>query len=45
MAKIVIESSSLTQPLILYTGLKPAMLDSISGVMLYLVCLEEIFSC
>jgi hypothetical protein len=32
MAKIVVDSSSLTQPLLLYPGLGPAMLDNIGGV-------------
>jgi hypothetical protein len=32
MTKIVVGSSSLTQPLILYPGLGPAMLDNIGGV-------------
>jgi hypothetical protein len=32
MAKIVVGSSSLTQPLILYPGLGPAMLDNIAGL-------------
>jgi hypothetical protein len=32
MGKIVVGSSSLTQPLLLYPGLRPAMLDNIDGV-------------
>jgi hypothetical protein len=32
MAKIVVGSPSLTQPLLLYPGLRPAMLDNIGGV-------------
>jgi hypothetical protein len=32
MAKIVVGSLSLTQPLILYPGLGPAMLDNIAGL-------------
>jgi hypothetical protein len=32
MTKIVIGSVSLTQPLLLYPGLGPAMLDNIGGV-------------
>jgi hypothetical protein len=32
MAKIVVVSPSLTQPLLLYLGLRPVMLDNISGV-------------
>jgi hypothetical protein len=32
MAKIVVGSPSLTQPLLLYPGLGPAMLDNIGGV-------------
>jgi hypothetical protein len=32
MAKIVVGSSNLTQPLLLYSGLGPAMLDNIGGV-------------
>jgi hypothetical protein len=32
MAKIVVGSPSLTQPLLLYPGLGPAMLDNIDGV-------------
>jgi hypothetical protein len=32
MAKIVVGSSSLTQPLLLYPGLGPSMLDNIGGV-------------
>jgi hypothetical protein len=32
MAKIVVSSPNLTQPLLLYPGLGPAMLDNISGV-------------
>jgi hypothetical protein len=32
MAKIVVGSSSLTQPLLLYPALGPAMLDNIGGV-------------
>jgi hypothetical protein len=34
MAKIVVGSPSLTQPLLLYPGLGPAMLDNIGGVSL-----------
>jgi hypothetical protein len=33
MTKIVVGSSSLTQPLLLYPGLGPAILDNIGGVM------------
>jgi hypothetical protein len=32
MAKIVVGSSNLTQPLLLYSGLGPAMLDNIGGI-------------
>jgi hypothetical protein len=32
MAKIVVGSPSLTQPLLLYSSLRPAMLDNIGGV-------------
>jgi hypothetical protein len=32
MAKIVVGSPILTQPLLLYPGLEPAMLDNIGGV-------------
>jgi hypothetical protein len=32
MAKIVVGSPSLTQPLLLYPGLRQAMLDNIAGV-------------
>jgi hypothetical protein len=32
MAKIVVGSPSLTQPLLLYPGLGPAMLNNIGGV-------------
>jgi hypothetical protein len=35
MAKIVVGSPGLTQPLLLYPGLGPAMLDNIGGVSLY----------
>jgi hypothetical protein len=34
MAKIVVGSSSLTQPLLFYPGLGPAMLDNIGGVII-----------
>jgi hypothetical protein len=33
MAKIVVGSPSLTQPLLIYPSLGPAMLDNIGGVM------------
>jgi hypothetical protein len=32
MAKIIVGSPSLTQPLLLYLGLGPTMLDNIGGV-------------
>jgi hypothetical protein len=32
MAKIVVASLNLTQPLLLYPGSEPAMLDNIGGV-------------
>jgi hypothetical protein len=32
MTKIVVGSPSLTQPLLLYPGLRPAMLNNIGGV-------------
>jgi hypothetical protein len=35
MTKIVVSSPSLTQPLLLYPGLRPAMLDNIGGVTHY----------
>jgi hypothetical protein len=36
MAKIVVASPSLTQPLLLYSGLRPAMLDNIGGVLFWI---------
>jgi hypothetical protein len=41
MAKIVVGSPSLTQPVVLYQGLGPAMLDNIGGVRIcYIMCLK-----
>jgi hypothetical protein len=41
MAKIVVGLPSLTQPVILYQGLGPAMLDNIGGVRIcYIMCLK-----
>jgi hypothetical protein len=41
MAKIVVGSPSLTQPLLLYPGLGPAMLDNIGGVSHHLFLLKN----
>jgi hypothetical protein len=39
MSKIVVGSPSLTQPLLLYSSLGPAMLDNIGGVNLVTHCI------
>jgi hypothetical protein len=43
MAKIVVGSPSLTQPLLLYPGFEPAMLDNIGGVKIYKENEENIY--
>jgi hypothetical protein len=43
MAKIVVGSPSLTQPILLYPVLGPAMLDNIGGVILDTKLKEELF--
>jgi hypothetical protein len=35
MVKIVVDSPSLTQHLLIYLGLRPAMLDNIGGVVFH----------
>jgi hypothetical protein len=43
MVEIVVGSPSLTQPLLLYPGLEPAMLDNIGGVIFpYLGSIEKL---
>jgi hypothetical protein len=41
MAKIVVGSPRLTQPLLLYPGLGPAMLENIGGVIYHRLLLEN----
>jgi hypothetical protein len=43
MAKIVVGSPILTQPILLYPGLGPAMLDNIGGAILDTKLKEELF--
>jgi hypothetical protein len=44
MVKIVVGSLRLTQPLLLYPGLEPAMLDNIGGESSLLANLIDIFA-